>query len=113
MRCALAPPSINFRIVDSRNNEDVVANGALAPANIKVINENGKQITSTIQGNDTLKIVSVAGFEQGLHNYKIIAGDREADFSVEITGVECGASIKQLEIQSPYTLENGLYIIKI
>lgn len=88
--CAPPPPSVQFRLMDAQTNKDMLATGILVASEISAVNSAGKSLYVYVNNGDTMRTISVSGFDQGAHVYKLRAGTKEVNFSAEVIKGDCG-----------------------
>lgn len=88
----------------------------IKPSDISVKDEGLKPIDHIIQGDDTIKIIRVVvGANEGNHTYKLVAGDKSVDFSMNVIDGDCGyySNGEKIIHPSTYTKDSrGFYVFK-
>ncbi|MGN7784527.1 hypothetical protein ACTJIJ_08370 [Niabella sp. 22666] len=96
--CAPPPPSVKFRLMDAQTNKDMLATGILLASEISAVNSAGKSLYVYVSNGDTMRTISVLGFDQGAHGYKLKAGEKEISFSAEVIKGDCGPLAGEMKV---------------
>lgn len=121
--CFTPPPTFELELVDKTTGENLFTNDVLNPNDIKILDENSKNIAFNFISENDLNIIQLSeiGWNLGAHTYKVTVGI-DVQFNIELEMKEkhenCCTFFNTLQFNiSNYEFEqsntSGVYTIKI